>query len=797
MHRLLALRRFSHGLVALAAVLLTVLPGLAHAQPSPPVSPDAAYAEAQDLYEQRLYGQASRAMGAFAATYPTHPRHPDALYFGGLAALGAGDVTTAERRFETFRAQYPNYPLSGQVRLTLGDYYFGAEDYVQAERYLSDALRDDLEVEDAARVRYLLGRTQLELGRTTTALGYFTRTATLYPETTFAPRALYDAGRVAGDLGQHERAAAALGQLAADYPDAPENARIGLALANALLRIEQYEDAVAELDQRIPTLSGAARDEGYFLLGEAHVRLADAAEAAIPDAELQTEQDELAEAAEGHLDAATTAYTQITYASRFGRRARFALGRLAYRTERYDAALEYFAGLVSTLPNGIYDEVAHQADYYAGLAERRLGNLGAAEDRLAQAHSRRPTGPFADAALLELGILRYERRRFDPAREALRELLDAYPASPHGGEAARMLGETFAALGRFDRAREFSDLADVLGTPSEELAAEVDFQDAYALYTAGNFEDAAESLYTVYTSAPRGPRAAEALFWAADAAFRDGQQGNPRAFALAERNAQLYLQRFPLHRLADAGRYVLGWTYFKQGNFTQAAEAFETFLAAYEVNLTRESVPYAADGRLRLGDSYFALGRYDFAIASYSLVRGRGEDYALFQTAQARAAQGDLAAALTVYDRLLAEFPQSALKPEARFARAQVLFQSEEYAGAIDAFEALATDLPNHPLAAKALYSIGDAHYNSDRLADAEDSYRAVLRRYPDSPFVADALTGIQFVLLAEGRTVEADSLVSDFTALYPDLDAEALRFRQAEFRLQSGDAQGGITSLE
>ncbi|MEM8601622.1 MAG: tetratricopeptide repeat protein, partial [Bacteroidota bacterium] len=783
---------------SLAALLLTLLAlPSALAQPSPPATPDGDFAEALALYEQRLYGQAARAFSRFLDTHPTHPRHPDALYYGGLAALGAGDIVDAERQFETFREQYPNYPLSGQVRLALGEYYFGADDFAQAEGYLTDALRDSLDVERAARVRYLLGRTQLELGRSTTALGYFTRTATLYPETTYAPRALFDAGRVATDLKQPSRAAEAFGALADEHAEAPENALVGLALANALARTAQHAEAVTELNRRLPTLSGAERDEGYFLLGEMHVRLADASEAASADADLQTEQDALSEAAAEHLDDATTTYAQVSYDSLFGRRARLALGRLAYRTERYDAALEYFSGLTDTLPGGIYDDVAHEADYFAGLTERRLGNLAVAEDRLAQSAERRPTGPYADAALLELGILRYERRRYDPALRAFLELLDAYPASTHRGEASRMLGEAFAALGQFDRAREYADLAEVLGTPTEELAAEVDFQDAYALYTEGDFDAAADVLYEVYTGAPRGPRAAEALFWAADAAFRHGQAGNPRAFAIAERNAQLYLQRFPLHRLADAGRYVLGWTYFKQGNYTQAADAFETFLAAYQMNLTREAVPYAADARLRLADSYFALGRYDFAIANYSLVRGRGEDYALFQTAQARNAQGDLPAALTVYDRLLAEFPQSALKPEARFARAQVLFQSEQYDPAIDAFRALADDLPNHPLAAKALYTVGDAYYNSDRLPDAEDSYRAVLRRYPDSPFVADALTGIQFVLLAEGRLVEADSLVSDFVALYPDLDAEALRYRQAEFRLQSGDTQGGISSLE
>ncbi|MEL7170719.1 MAG: tetratricopeptide repeat protein, partial [Bacteroidota bacterium] len=180
---------------ALLSVLLAVPP--AFAQPTPPSTPDAAYAEAHTLYDQRLYGQAARAFRAFTEAHPTHPRHADGLYFGGLSALGAGDIGRAERQFDAFREQYPNYPLSGQVRLALGEYYFGASDFGQAEGYLTDALRDSLDAEGAARVRYLLGRTQLELGRSTTALGYFTRTASQYPETIYAPRALFDAGRVA------------------------------------------------------------------------------------------------------------------------------------------------------------------------------------------------------------------------------------------------------------------------------------------------------------------------------------------------------------------------------------------------------------------------------------------------------------------------------------------------------------------------------------------------------------------------------------------------------------------------
>src|SRR5690606_1062690 len=206
------------------------------------------------------------------------------------------------------------------------------------------------------------------------------------------------------------------------------------------------------------------------------------------------------------------------------------------------------------------------------------------ELRLSAATLRRPSGAYADAALLELGLLRYERRDYEAAASAFDALLRDYGRSPHAGEAARMLGEAYAALGDNRRAREAYQRAEALGAGSPELGVEVEFQDAYGFFRDGQYAAAVPRLLAVFESDPRGPRAGEALFWAGESAFQAAD------YARAEALLRQFLQTFPDHRQADAARYVLAWTHFKRRDYAAAATAFERFLSAYQRNA--ESVPY-------------------------------------------------------------------------------------------------------------------------------------------------------------------------------------------------------------
>lgn len=777
--------RTPRAILASARLVLVAALGAAalvpsRAQPAPPGAPalehaDDAYEEARALYDARLFSRAADAFAAFRDAYPVSPRRAEALFYEADAALAAGDEARAAVRFAAFRTAYPAHPLAGRAALALGTFFYGQGRYSEAEAALQDALLVPHTDANAARLHYLLGQTALAQNRPDDALASFDRAAA-YAGTETAPRALYAAGTVQVRAGAWAGAAERFERLARDYPASPQNAEAGLGLAEAYARLGRFDQSAAESSRRLPTLEGDHRARGQLLLGDALLRL-------------------------GRRDEAREQFLAVPDSSPYARRARFGLARLAFDMGDFESAVRDFAAVRADTPepdslrSGGDDALAHEASYFEGLALKEIGNLGEAEGRLEAAATGRPMGAYADAALLELGVLRFERRDYEGAAIALRTLLDTYGTSPYAGEAARMLGESYAALGDTERAREAYERAERLGTADPSLGVEVDFQDAYGLFRAGRYDEATAALLAVVEREPAGPRAGEALFWAGESAFQ------ARDYARADELLARLLRDYPGHRQSDAARYVLAWTHFKRRDFAASAAAFERFLSAY--TRSAESVPYYADALLRLGDSYYALRRFDEAIAVYNRVAAatpdrQGYDYALFQIGQAHAAAGRTDEAFATFDRVLRDFPASPIRPQVRYARGFLLFGQGDYDGAIREYGQVVEGFPESPIAPRALYGIGDAHYNAGRLEDAVAAYREVLRRYPASPFVANALDGLEYALEGLGRGDELADIVAAYEATNPDPVAQdRLRLRRAETLYQNGDFEGAVTALE
>lgn len=748
-------------------------------------SPEAAFAEAVAFYEGGLYGEAARAFAVFRSAFPNHSRYPDALYFGARAELANGRAARAAQLFAAFNRRYPRHPLSARARLALGEFYFARGDYDRAVTALRQALDEPQSAEESARTLLMIGHAGLRAARYEVGIRDLRRVAETFPHTEAAPRALYAIGAAAMAAGDYEEAADALGRLATRYRRTPEDRQVGLALAEAYLRTGQLHRVAPEVDRRLAELPGleqegglplppavaaerrARRDRALFLAGEALLR-------------------------QGHHLAAEERLRAIDLEGPLARQALFGLGRSALDRGDWQAASDYFDRVAHTGPS---DALAAQALYYGGLAAARTGQLELAGQRFAEATRRMPDGPYADMALFEHGILLYTTRHWDEAVRAFERLMSDYPTSTHAGEAARMLGETFAALGDFARAEAASRRAQELGAASAELAVEVDFQRGYRALLAGNFQEAEDILFGVYRASPHGERAGEALFWAAEAAFQLGQQGQRAAYTRALRRFESFLERFPEHRQRDAARYALAWTHFRTGDFARAAEAFERFLAAYRPD--SEMVPYTSDARLRLADSYFALRRWDQAIAAYRRVVGPGADYAQFQIGQALANAGRLDEAIAAHTRFLATFPDSPLRPQARYVIGALRFQQGDYHQAISIFQEVLALHPGAPVAARAQFAIGDALYNQGRLQEAIAAYRAILDRFPQSPLVPDAISAIELALAALGREGELGRIVDSFTQQNPGVATlDEVRLRQAESRFLRGDSRGAIPEL-
>ena len=737
-------------------------PGAARPAADPAAVEDA-FDDARVLYDAALFGPAAQAFARFLDRYPRDARAPDALFFRAQSALQSGDAGGAGRLFAQFERDHPSHPLAPRARLAIGRYAYDTGDYEAAEAALLDALARPGPAEQTAPAAYLLGQTYRALGRPDAAVSAFEQAAV--DDTPTAPEALYAAGVVSAEVGDAAAAASAFERLAQRYPASPANADVGLGLAEAYLRLGRRPAALRELDARRPQLSGDAAARADLLRGETRLVEGDAAGAVAP----------LEAVPEG----------------RYRRRAALALGRAALAEGDATRAAEYLAAVRT----GAADGLAHEATYYEGLSLAQTGQLGEAEARLAEAADGQPPGPYADAALLELGLLRYTRRRYNEAAEAFSRLLDTYPQSPNAGEAARMLGESYAALGDTERARQAYRRAEALGTATSETRAEIAFQDAYALFQAERYDEATDALLAVAGADPAGPRAGEALFWAGESAFRSGD------LARAEFILDDYVGRFPDHRQADAGRYVLAWTHFRRRDYAAAADGFERFLSAY--TRSSEAVPYYADALLRLADSYYALGRFDEARQVYARVPDatpdrQGGDYALYQSAQAFGNQGRTDDALAAYARLLTDYPGSGLYAQALVAQGALLSARGDDDAAIAAYQRVLAERPASAAGASALLGIGDVQSNLGRYAEAEAAYRRALERYPDSPVAPDALDGLTAALDAQGRRGEIDAVVADIEGRVTDPAALArLRLARARSALGAGQDSLAVVQLE
>jgi len=748
-------------LVLLALALLAALPSAAQA-------PDRARAEADfdaahALHVAGLFDASADAWARWRDAYPASPRAAEALLLHAEAALVAGDEALAQGLYTDFETRYAQHPLAPEARLALGRFHLAAGDYDRAAEAFEEALTRPAPPARAAEVAYLLGQTRLAQGRAHESAAAFARAAE--GDTPTTPAALYALGTVRRALADDAGAAEAFGALAERYPDAPEDAASRLALAEALLRTGRLAEAADEAARRRPELTGDDAERAALLEGEARVQL-------------------------GETDAALDALDAVPPESRYARRAALAAGRALFASERWDEAAERLA--LARADGAEDDDIAHEAAYYEGLARKRTGDLAAAAERLEAAATRRPGGVYADAATLELGVLRYERRDYAAAAAAFDRL--ARGAGPLAGEAARLLGEAYAAQGDAARAQEAYRLAEQRGSATAGTRSEVAFQEAFALHSAGRYDEAATALAAVYSADPAGARAGEALFWAGESAYQGGR------FAQAETILSRFLAEFPDHPQTLSGRYVLAWTHFARRDYASAATAFEAFLTAYAGSTS--TVPYTADALLRLGDSYYALGRFEDARAAYARVAAatpdaRGADYALYQTAQTFEGQGRTADAAAAYARLASTYPSSDLLDEALVARGTLLVQDQPDAAVAD-FERVLAVRPTSPMAALAAVGIGDARYNQERYADAEAAYRLALDRYPASPAVADALAGLDYTLAALGREAEFPAAVASAEARATDPDARArIRVARARAALAAGDAAGAVTILD
>ncbi len=778
-------------------------------------NPSQPYEQAIEFYEQGLYIEALQLLDALSVFAETEDQAEAAAAFAVRIRFQLDPLESAPL-IRAFSRHYPRSPFGLELNRELGHRLWktaqnhtsspsvsvqrGYEAFTEARSFPGDN-------QAYAQLIYWQAEASTDMGKNDQARTHYIELADLYPADEHAPNALYAAGRLHLTDEQFSQAAAVFERLRKDYEFHPITRRIGTALGESYYQQREFARAAKAFIDAIPYLDGEEIDKAVYLAAESFN-------------------------AEGNYKDATQYYLQFinrTKGKPSERLAHFGLGWVYHKQSIYHWAARSFgiaAGYPEQLPSrivssdelnpltretiseGDVDEFNRKALYYTAVNAKLSNRYDLAIQRFREFAIRytgalydggmfigggyRP-GVFAEEGAFEHAVTAFEMGLFAEAIEVLTPIVRNLDQMKRPGELLTFLGEVYFANGEYTSALQAFEMAESMTTLDPEVKIQARFQKAWVQYSNQAYVQAQPLFESVARQNPSSPLAAEALFWSADSYFQTRSYG-PSAQQFAE-----FIRRFPDHEFIGAASYALAWSHFMAGEFEQVIDPMTLFLQRYDPPPIA-LFPYDTDARLRLGDAFFALGRYEQAIETYQMVYGAepAGDYAMFQVANSMYRMGRLEEAVGEFKKLLRIYPFTFVREQALYNIGYIYLTAGQYDMAVTEFENLINRVPDPEWAARAQFAIGDAYYNSGKYVESVQAYETVLQKYPRSGYVIEAINGIQYAQLSAGEDDNSTQILQQFLDSHPSTStADRLRFRKAENRLQSGDYTGAVAEFQ
>lgn len=379
--------------------------------------------------------------------------------------------------------------------------------------------------------------------------------------------------------------------------------------------------------------------------------------------------------------------------------------------EQFDAAIEKFEAWLAAYPNNV---ARAEVLYWLPVARFYHGDYEKALPEFQNYAAAYPMSVYTPEAEYRVALCHYSMEDFSKAGDELLEWVNKYPSHTFYGEALVTAGDALAADGRLEEA----EAAYLRVPPEAEPFQFLALRQAVKVFRAIDTKDAYLTMKSAFErylrQHPDSPNAVEAAYQAGWALRQVDQTedarrlywsvleryGNDRAWdglspmlddlrklypgepeALNEaldklvRNARAANQYTLLARLSVA---QLRWT--QKDTTDGAARIASTFPAE---TLDAETLAFLGAALIQRGEVLRGLSLFDRLLADFP--SSRYTDIAYARKAEAQLAKGDYAAARELADKAIARAYEPALLLEATFFRAEALRQ-------LGKFEEAATD---------------------------------------------------------------------------------------------------------
>ena len=737
--------------------------------PEDPRADSAAFFGAVAYYKGKNFQRCLEALSGFGKRYPKSQWLKRVNYWEGLSSYALEDWTGALASFKRQIEFSDESEYLEQSMLYLGTLLENLEDWKGAEAAYLELIERSKSRDLVARSIFRLGQVQLQDGRPAEAVDAFGKLTSEYPESPLTPQSSYWIAEARREMGERQEALDA-------YRDYILTGEESLYMPFALLE--------------------AARLASDARLNEEALHYLDTWER-----KFKSDIDEEAEAAlrikaaiylrMGFTQAAKTAYSSILKTPKNEGEEQIAAFNLAQTwlgTDEAILAVPYFEK--ATI--GPDARIAADAAFLAGgILISNQDERGA--EWLESFANRHPKDERREEALRLVFAAYREGEMSDRAKIIIEILISDYPKSAElpsylflRGELALSMGDSSAALRDFgiivnnhSKSPVAMEAYSRIGFIYSERKEHIRAADYYILaieagkgVTGGEAERrAAYSAAISYLNGGINAEAIELLdslaksngAWRVESAYYLGKAHYNEGRYVEAREAYQKATRYASDELLFDALYEIGWTWFRQFAWSNAASAFED--AAKAALNAREK----AKAHFRVGMSLASGGNWEEALVLYdsSLVI-KGEQWreeALYQKAWALLNLNRVEEANRTARMMSEEFPNSSLMADLPFRMGENAMEGGRFIEAIRWYDRTRVQYPDTEMAIRAELRAALAAKESGDMVDASKRYSSWIINHPENSSASVAIRSWAQLLKSSGNSnlaVDAKNKIMD-----------------------------------
>lgn len=709
------------------------------------------YQKALSLYNSKQYLAAQSLFDKIEDTTTDEVVKSDCAYYIANCAVRLNQQN-ADDLVQDFVTNYPTSTKRNTAFMDVADYYFENSRFSYARKWYDKVEEDALSRSERDKFYFNYGYSFYATNNSQGAKKYLKRVENTEE---YGSQAKYYIGFMAYEGDDYEKASAYFDQVSGN-----EKYREGLSYYQADLnfKLGNFEKAIELAKEQLPNSDENEVSELSKIIGESYFNL------------------------EKYVEAIPFLRAYLGKRKRWNNTDYYQLGYAYYKQNDFNSAISEFNKIIDG-----NNSVAQNAYYHLGESYINVAKKHEALNAFRNASQMDFDLKIQEDAWLNYAKISYEiGNPYQSVPQVLAGYLNKYPDTGYKEEIETLLIDSYITSKNYKEALKLLE-----GRKSFENKVayqKVAFYRGIELYNESKYLEA-ESFFDKSIGEPRDDKyTARAIFWKAET---DYNLTNYDDALIGFKQFQGSSQSVSTNEIKNID-YNLGYTYFKQKNYTKSSQHFQSYISS-----TAEDKVRLNDAYLRLGDGYFVSSEYKKAINAYERAIKMNEiepDYAFFQKAISHGyiGQGDIK--ITELNEFINTYTKSTLRDDALYELGNSYVKSDEVDKAMQMYNELNAQYRASPYISKALLRQGLVLYNSGNDEQALRKFKDVANNYPGSPESVQAVSTARLIYIDLGRVNEYARWVKSLDYIdVSDVDLDNTTYESAEKQYLANNASKGI----